>query len=66
MAERERLPRPEREHAIGQAIFALSRMGWGVYYARCIATTPSAERKATEKAALLEQIDALRAQVDAL
>ena len=68
MAERaERAPRPEREHPIGRALYSLGRDGWGVYYSRVIANpavTP--ERRASEKAALLEMHAALGALINGL
>ena len=67
MAERaERLPRPEREHRIGQMLYTLGREGWGVYFNRVIANPGTAEDNAYEKRRFIAQIDALKAAVEAL
>jgi hypothetical protein len=62
----ERAPRPEREHPVGQALYALNRNGFGVYHARCIAINPTPEDKEHEKRMLIAQLDAVKAQIQAL
>ena len=66
--DRPREPRPEREHPIGRALYALNREGFGVLYHRILAdgANPTAEMRQYEKGVLLAQIDRVRAMVDAI
>jgi hypothetical protein len=64
----ERTPRPEREHPVGKALYALNREGFGVFYTRILATgaAPTPEMRQYEKTVLLAQVDRVRAMIDAL
>lgn len=62
----ERPVRPEREHAIGKALYNFSRETWGTLHKTCISMNLQGDARAQLKAAAITELNGIIAQINAL